>query len=123
MLSQGQRAILPTAMGGHKEYIPSATIAKRLPSKWPKPVWHPPWRNYRVLSGHLGWLPPAAALHSRLRGCTLPQCVCAVCLRCTLYRAGRLAGAASGHACAGGCALWQWSPATSGLSQAPQTAP
>ena len=54
MLSQGQRALLPTATGGHKEYLPSAAIAKRLPSKWPRPVWHPPWRNYRVLSGHLG---------------------------------------------------------------------
>ena len=34
VLSQGQRAILPTATGGHKEYLPSAAIAKRLPSRW-----------------------------------------------------------------------------------------
>ncbi|KAG0574283.1 hypothetical protein KC19_VG250400 [Ceratodon purpureus] len=37
-------------------YQPSAVVLKRLPSKWPKPVWHPPWVNYRVISGHLGWV-------------------------------------------------------------------
>ncbi|GLT95238.1 hypothetical protein SLE2022_129310 [Rubroshorea leprosula] len=21
-----------------------------------RPVWHPPWKNYRVISGHLGWV-------------------------------------------------------------------
>eukprot|EP00252_Welwitschia_mirabilis_P025246 TRINITY_DN7802_c0_g1_i1.p1 TRINITY_DN7802_c0_g1~~TRINITY_DN7802_c0_g1_i1.p1 ORF type:complete len:492 (-),score=86.44 TRINITY_DN7802_c0_g1_i1:258-1733(-) len=34
----------------------SAAIIRRLPSKWPRPVWHPPWKNYRVISGHLGWV-------------------------------------------------------------------
>lgn len=47
-------ALLPVASGGHKEYIPSAAVAKRLPSKWPRPAWHPPWRLFRVISGHLG---------------------------------------------------------------------
>ncbi|KAI5083179.1 hypothetical protein GOP47_0002922 [Adiantum capillus-veneris] len=33
----------------------SASILRRLrPSKWPRPVWHRPWENYRVISGHLG---------------------------------------------------------------------
>jgi len=27
---------------------PSAALIKRLPSEWPKPEWHPPWKNYRV---------------------------------------------------------------------------
>jgi len=22
----------------------------------PKPKWHPPWKSYRVISGHLGWV-------------------------------------------------------------------
>eukprot|EP00850_Spirogloea_muscicola_P002860 SM000011S19038 [mRNA] locus=s11:580984:585037:+ [translate_table: standard] len=39
-----------------ERYMPSAQVMKRLPSKWPKPVWHPPWKNYRVISGHLGWV-------------------------------------------------------------------
>jgi len=46
--------LLPTAAGGNKEYTPSAAVAKRLPSKWPRPVWHPPWKLFRVISGHLG---------------------------------------------------------------------
>eukprot|EP00271_Cylindrocystis_brebissonii_P010756 TRINITY_DN27109_c0_g1_i1.p1 TRINITY_DN27109_c0_g1~~TRINITY_DN27109_c0_g1_i1.p1 ORF type:complete len:536 (-),score=82.71 TRINITY_DN27109_c0_g1_i1:397-2004(-) len=37
-------------------YQPSAAVMKRLPSKWPKPTWHPPWKNYRVISGHMGWV-------------------------------------------------------------------
>lgn len=48
------KALLPVASGGHKEYVPSAAVAKRLPSKWPRPAWHPPWRLFRVISGHLG---------------------------------------------------------------------
>ncbi|KAL2622292.1 hypothetical protein R1flu_002497 [Riccia fluitans] len=39
-----------------ERYQPSAAVMKRLPSKWPKPAWHPPWINYRVISGHLGWV-------------------------------------------------------------------
>jgi len=48
--------MIPTAAGGQKEYTPSASIAKRMPSKWPRPEWHAPWCNYRVISGHLGWV-------------------------------------------------------------------
>lgn len=45
-----------TAITTTDRYQPSAAVMKRLPSKWPKPVWHPPWVNYRVISGHLGWV-------------------------------------------------------------------
>jgi pleiotropic regulator 1 len=48
--------MIPTAAGGEKEYTPSASLAKRIPSKWPRPTWHAPWRTYRVISGHLGWV-------------------------------------------------------------------
>eukprot|EP00879_Flechtneria_rotunda_P003134 GHRR01003356.1.p1 GENE.GHRR01003356.1~~GHRR01003356.1.p1 ORF type:complete len:504 (+),score=202.78 GHRR01003356.1:1894-3405(+) len=34
----------------------SAAVSRRLASKWPRPVWHPPWKLYRVISGHLGWV-------------------------------------------------------------------
>ena len=34
--------------------LPSAQLARRLASKWPKPRWHAPWQCYRVISGHLG---------------------------------------------------------------------
>lgn len=48
--------MIPTAAGGEKEYVPSAAIAKRAASKWPRPAWHAPWKTYRVISGHLGWV-------------------------------------------------------------------
>ncbi|KAK9843635.1 hypothetical protein WJX81_000394 [Elliptochloris bilobata] len=54
VLHQGARAVVPTAAGGHKEYVPSAQLARRLPSKWPRPAWHAPWKMYRVVAGHLG---------------------------------------------------------------------
>ncbi|PSC67497.1 pleiotropic regulatory locus 1 [Micractinium conductrix] len=52
----GGTVMIPTAAGGEREYTPSATLARRLPSKWPRPAWHAPWRMYRVISGHLGWV-------------------------------------------------------------------
>ncbi|KAM9331286.1 pleiotropic regulator 1 isoform 2-T2 [Gastrophryne carolinensis] len=33
----------------------SALVAKKAPTM-PKPQWHPPWKLYRVISGHLGWV-------------------------------------------------------------------
>lgn len=27
-----------------------------MPAKWPRPLWHAPWRCYRVVAGHLGWV-------------------------------------------------------------------
>ena len=59
VVHQGNKALLPTATGGRKEYMPSAQLAKRLPSAWPRPVWHAPWKMYRVVSGHLGCAPAA----------------------------------------------------------------
>nr|XP_033796969.1 pleiotropic regulator 1 isoform X2 [Geotrypetes seraphini] len=38
--------------GGTKN---SALMAKKAPTM-PKPQWHPPWKLYRVISGHLGWV-------------------------------------------------------------------
>lgn len=46
----------PTAVVSTTKHQPSAAVMKRLPSKWPRPVWHPPWKNYRVISGHMGWV-------------------------------------------------------------------
>lgn len=34
----------------------SAAVSRRLASKWPRPEWHAPWKTYRVISGHLGWV-------------------------------------------------------------------
>ena len=34
----------------------SDSLARRMPAKWPRPRWHPHWRCYRVVAGHLGWV-------------------------------------------------------------------
>ncbi|KAF9613123.1 hypothetical protein IFM89_005602 [Coptis chinensis] len=36
--------------------ISTSALIERSPSKWPRPEWHAPWKNYRVISGHLGWV-------------------------------------------------------------------
>lgn len=33
-----------------------APIQQRKTLSLPKPKWHPPWKLYRVISGHLGWV-------------------------------------------------------------------
>nr|GMD36458.1 protein pleiotropic regulatory locus 1 [Ipomoea batatas] len=50
--------------------LSTAAIMERIPSKWPRPVWHPPWKNYRVISGHLGWVRSVAVDHSNSWFCT-----------------------------------------------------
>ncbi|KAJ0638565.1 putative transcription factor WD40-like family [Helianthus annuus] len=39
-----------------KRNLPTAALMERIPSRWPRSVWHAPWKNYRVISGHLGWV-------------------------------------------------------------------
>ena len=31
-------------------------LVPRRPAAMPKPSWHPPWKLYRVISGHQGWV-------------------------------------------------------------------
>jgi pleiotropic regulator 1 len=47
-----QRAVM--AVLSDKGGNSSAAVSRRLASKWPRPVWHAPWKMYRVISGHLG---------------------------------------------------------------------
>jgi len=47
--SQTSQAIV---MGGSL----NQTIIPRRSSSMPRPKWHPPWKLYRVISGHLGWV-------------------------------------------------------------------
>ncbi|CAM0880696.1 unnamed protein product [Alopecurus aequalis] len=41
---------------GSSDRFSTSALMERLPSRWPKPAWHAPWKNYRVISGHLGWV-------------------------------------------------------------------
>ncbi|KAF2722760.1 WD40 repeat-like protein [Polychaeton citri CBS 116435] len=36
--------------------LPSSSLVRRDTVRQPKPDWHPPWRLFRVISGHLGWV-------------------------------------------------------------------
>lgn len=59
------------SLGGPSERSQStAALIERIPSKWPRPVWHPPWKNYRVISGHLGWVRSIAFDPSNTWFCT-----------------------------------------------------
>ncbi|KNA19915.1 hypothetical protein SOVF_057280 [Spinacia oleracea] len=41
---------------GSSERFSTSALMERIPSRWPRPVWRAPWKNYRVISGHLGWV-------------------------------------------------------------------
>ncbi|XP_077248356.1 pleiotropic regulatory locus 1 isoform X1 [Tasmannia lanceolata] len=56
--------------GSFDRFQSTASIMERLPSKWPRPIWHPPWKNYRVISGHLGWVRSIAFDPSNTWFCT-----------------------------------------------------
>lgn len=47
-------AVTSAANPGGKEF--SASVIRRQASRWPKPDWHAPWKLYRVVSGHMGWV-------------------------------------------------------------------
>lgn len=46
-----QQAMALMEAGGTK----NSALARKAPSM-PKPQWHPPWKLFRVISGHLGWV-------------------------------------------------------------------
>ncbi|PKA61035.1 Protein pleiotropic regulatory locus 1 [Apostasia shenzhenica] len=45
-----------TTSASSERYPLTYALMERIPSKWPRPTWRPPWKNYRVISGHLGWV-------------------------------------------------------------------
>ncbi|XP_015573253.2 protein pleiotropic regulatory locus 1 [Ricinus communis] len=66
---QGKSTALISGSKSSERFSTSA-IMERIPSKWPRPVWHPPWKNYRVISGHLGWVRSVAFDPSNTWFCT-----------------------------------------------------
>ncbi|XP_048441332.1 protein pleiotropic regulatory locus 1-like [Pyrus x bretschneideri] len=47
-----------------------STTTLDLARNWPSPVWHSPWKIYRVISGHLGWVRSVAFDPSNRWVCT-----------------------------------------------------
>ncbi|CAA3015237.1 pleiotropic regulatory locus 1 [Olea europaea subsp. europaea] len=65
----GRNTVVP-ARGSSERNFSTSAIMERIPSKWPRPVWHAPWKNYRVISGHLGWVRSVAVDPSNTWFCT-----------------------------------------------------
>ncbi|XP_011012875.1 PREDICTED: protein pleiotropic regulatory locus 1-like isoform X1 [Populus euphratica] len=66
----GKSTAVITASGSSERNFSTSAIMERIPSKWPRPVWRPPWKNYRVISGHLGWVRSVAFDPSNTWFCT-----------------------------------------------------
>ena len=43
------------AAGGPTNNTTQSLVTRKAPAM-PKPQWHPPWKLYRVISGHIGWV-------------------------------------------------------------------
>ncbi|KAK6140617.1 hypothetical protein DH2020_025646 [Rehmannia glutinosa] len=67
---QGRSTTIIPAHGSSERNLSTSAIMERIPSRWPRPVWHPPWKNYRVISGHLGWVRSVAVDPSNTWFCT-----------------------------------------------------
>ncbi|KAK1377021.1 Pleiotropic regulator 1 [Heracleum sosnowskyi] len=52
----GKSTTIIPAHGSSDRNLSTAALMERIPSRWPRPVWRAPWKNYRVISGHLGWV-------------------------------------------------------------------
>ncbi|KAK6173272.1 hypothetical protein SNE40_016753 [Patella caerulea] len=48
--SQASKALVSVTVGQQQMLVP------RKAQTMPRPNWHPPWKLYRVISGHLGWV-------------------------------------------------------------------
>eukprot|EP00262_Sarcandra_glabra_P006902 TRINITY_DN1946_c0_g3_i3.p1 TRINITY_DN1946_c0_g3~~TRINITY_DN1946_c0_g3_i3.p1 ORF type:complete len:490 (+),score=78.43 TRINITY_DN1946_c0_g3_i3:87-1556(+) len=67
---KGAASVIASVPGSSERYQSTSAIIERLPSKWPRPIWRPPWKNYRVISGHLGWVRSIAFDPSNTWFCT-----------------------------------------------------
>ncbi|CAK9134421.1 unnamed protein product [Ilex paraguariensis] len=66
----GKSTMVVPSHASSERNLSTSVIMERMPSKWPRPVWHAPWKNYRVISGHLGWVRSLAFDPSNTWFCT-----------------------------------------------------
>ncbi|KZV14684.1 protein pleiotropic regulatory locus 1-like [Dorcoceras hygrometricum] len=67
---QGRNAAVVPSHGSSERNLSTSAIMERIPSRWPRPIWRAPWKNYRVISGHLGWVRSVAVDPSNTWFCT-----------------------------------------------------
>ncbi|CAN4125705.1 unnamed protein product [Withania somnifera] len=68
--SSGTSNVVAPSHSSSERNLSTAAIMERIPSKWPRPIWRAPWKNYRVISGHLGWVRSVAVDPSNTWFCT-----------------------------------------------------
>ncbi|KAE8714207.1 Protein pleiotropic regulatory locus 1 [Hibiscus syriacus] len=49
--NSGKSTVITSASAPFSERLTTSAIIERIPSKWPRPVWHRPWKNYRWTFG------------------------------------------------------------------------
>ncbi|OTF80810.1 pleiotropic regulator 1-like protein, partial [Euroglyphus maynei] len=54
--NNGDKITIDATKSGQVVLASGLTIAPRKPVQMPKPEWHAPWKLYRVISGHTGWV-------------------------------------------------------------------
>lgn len=52
-MQRGQQTAVVTTAATTPNQV--GNLMRKAPSM-PKPKWHPPWKLYRVIAGHLGWV-------------------------------------------------------------------
>ncbi|KAL0690877.1 hypothetical protein Bca4012_090556 [Brassica carinata] len=62
--------VLPAFGSSSERNLSTAALMERIPSRWPRPEWHAPWKSYRVIQGHLGWVRSVAFDSSNEWFCT-----------------------------------------------------
>lgn len=67
---QGRSTAVVLSHGSSERNLSTSAIMERIPSRWPRPIWRAPWKNYRVISGHLGWVRSVAVDPSNTWFCT-----------------------------------------------------
>ncbi|XP_060218662.1 protein pleiotropic regulatory locus 1 [Lycium barbarum] len=68
--TDGKSSAIVSSHGSSERNLSTAAIMERIPSRWPRPIWRAPWKNYRVISGHLGWVRSVAVDPSNTWFCT-----------------------------------------------------
>ncbi|XP_068327439.1 protein pleiotropic regulatory locus 1-like [Pyrus communis] len=55
-VGNSDRGTVAVSAPGSSHRFSTSAMMERISSRWPRPDWHAPWKIYRVISGHLGWV-------------------------------------------------------------------
>ncbi|TQD89958.1 hypothetical protein C1H46_024513 [Malus baccata] len=55
-VGNSDRDTVAVSAPGSSHRFSTSAMMERISSRWPCPDWHAPWKIYKVISGHLGWV-------------------------------------------------------------------